>query len=120
MLSSGASRHLLPLAALIDYKGGATFTRLDTLPHTSAVITNLEEELHLVDRMTDAINGELIRRQELLRAAGNFASLRDYNKARAAGAPLPEVPTLLVRRWPWRRCPCRPPRSAAGFPCGSG
>jgi S-DNA-T family DNA segregation ATPase FtsK/SpoIIIE len=82
--------------ALIDYKGGATFTRLDTLPHTSAVITNLEEELHLVDRMTDAINGELIRRQELLRAAGNFASLRDYNKARAAGAPLPEVPTLLV------------------------
>ncbi|HET6742981.1 MAG TPA: type VII secretion protein EccCa [Kribbella sp.] len=82
--------------ALIDFKGGATFTRLDKLPHTSAVITNLAEELHLVDRMTDAINGELIRRQELLRAAGNFSSLRDYEKARAAGAPLPEVPTLLV------------------------
>jgi len=82
--------------ALIDFKGGATFTRLDRLPHTSAVITNLIDELHLVDRMTDAINGELIRRQELLRAAGNFASLRDYEKARAAGAPLPEVPTLLV------------------------
>ncbi|MFB9924362.1 type VII secretion protein EccCa [Amycolatopsis halotolerans] len=82
--------------ALIDFKGGATFTRLDKLPHTSAVITNLAEELHLVDRMTDAINGELIRRQELLRAAGNFSSLRDYEKARQAGAPLPEVPTLLV------------------------
>ncbi|MGH3242289.1 MAG: type VII secretion protein EccCa, partial [Spirillospora sp.] len=82
--------------ALIDFKGGATFTRLDGLPHTSAVITNLEEELELADRMTDAINGELIRRQELLRAAGNFASLRDYERARAAGAPLPEVPTLLV------------------------
>ncbi|KAA9161312.1 type VII secretion protein EccCa [Amycolatopsis acidicola] len=82
--------------ALVDFKGGATFTRLDKLPHTSAVITNLAEELHLVDRMTDAINGELIRRQELLRAAGNFSSLRDYEKARAAGAPLPEVPTLLV------------------------
>jgi len=82
--------------ALIDFKGGATFTRLDKLPHTSAVVTNLAEELHLVDRMTDAINGELIRRQELLRAAGNFSSLRDYEKARAAGAPLPEVPTLLV------------------------
>ncbi|MEV5961948.1 type VII secretion protein EccCa [Kribbella sp. NPDC051952] len=82
--------------ALIDFKGGATFTRLDKLPHTSAVITNLAEELHLVDRMTDAINGELIRRQELLRAAGNFSSLRDYEKARAAGAPLPEVPTLFV------------------------
>jgi S-DNA-T family DNA segregation ATPase FtsK/SpoIIIE len=82
--------------ALIDFKGGATFTRLDKLPHTSAVITNLAEELPLVDRMTEAINGELIRRQELLRAAGNFSSLRDYEKARAAGAPLAEVPTLLV------------------------
>lgn len=82
--------------ALIDFKGGATFTRLDALPHTSAVITNLREELHLVDRMTDAINGELIRRQELLRAAGNFASLYDYNKAREQGAALPEIPTLLV------------------------
>jgi S-DNA-T family DNA segregation ATPase FtsK/SpoIIIE len=82
--------------ALVDFKGGATFTRLDKLPHTSAVITNLAEELHLVDRMTDAINGELLRRQELLRAAGNFSSLRDYEKARAAGAPLEEVPTLLV------------------------
>jgi S-DNA-T family DNA segregation ATPase FtsK/SpoIIIE len=82
--------------ALVDFKGGATFARLDKLPHTSAVITNLAEELHLVDRMTDAINGELMRRQELLRAAGNYASLRDYEKARAAGAPLDEVPTLLV------------------------
>ncbi|UVS79625.1 type VII secretion protein EccCa [Actinokineospora sp. UTMC 2448] len=82
--------------ALVDFKGGATFATLDKLPHTSAVITNLADELHLVDRMTDAINGELLRRQELLRAAGNFASLREYDKARATGAPLPEVPTLLV------------------------
>ena len=82
--------------ALIDFKGGATFTRLDRLPHTSAVITNLADELPLVDRMGDAINGELLRRQELLRAAGNYASLRDYEKARAAGAPLAEVPTLFV------------------------
>jgi S-DNA-T family DNA segregation ATPase FtsK/SpoIIIE len=82
--------------ALIDFKGGATFARLDRLPHTSAVITNLADELPLVDRMADAINGELLRRQELLRAAGNFSSLRDYEKARAAGAPLVEVPTLFV------------------------
>ncbi|MFV2115751.1 type VII secretion protein EccCa [Micromonospora sp. LOL_025] len=82
--------------ALIDFKGGATFARLDRLPHTSAVITNLADELPLVDRMADAISGELIRRQELLRAAGNFASLRDYDRARAAGAPLTEVPTLVV------------------------
>jgi S-DNA-T family DNA segregation ATPase FtsK/SpoIIIE len=81
---------------LVDFKGGATFTRLEELPHTSAVITNLNENLPLVNRMADALNGELMRRQELLRAAGNFSSLRDYERARAAGAPLPEVPTLLV------------------------
>ncbi|MGH8792819.1 MAG: type VII secretion protein EccCa, partial [Stackebrandtia sp.] len=67
---------------LVDFKGGATFTRLDKLPHTSAVITNLSDELVLVDRMKDAIEGETIRRQEELRKHGNFASLRDYEKAR--------------------------------------
>src|SRR5262245_2089458 len=81
---------------LVDFKGGATFTRLDRLPHTSAVITNLADELPLVDRMTDAINGELVRRQELLRAAGNYASQRDYERARAAGAPLTPLPSLLI------------------------
>jgi S-DNA-T family DNA segregation ATPase FtsK/SpoIIIE len=81
---------------LVDFKGGATFAALDQLPHTSAVITNLADELPLVDRMTDALNGELLRRQELLRASGHYASLRDYERARQAGAPLDEVPTLLV------------------------
>ncbi len=81
---------------LIDFKGGATFTKLDRLPHTSAMITNLAEELPLVDRMTDVINGELLRRQELLRRSGNFSSLREYEKARVAGAPLDRVPSLLI------------------------
>ncbi|MGH3680477.1 MAG: type VII secretion protein EccCb, partial [Natronosporangium sp.] len=81
---------------LVDFKGGATFTKLDRLPHTSAVITNLADELPLVDRMTDAINGELIRRQELLRQAGNYASQRDYEHARKAGTPLAPLPSLLV------------------------
>ncbi|HZE38064.1 MAG TPA: type VII secretion protein EccCa [Stackebrandtia sp.] len=81
---------------LVDFKGGATFTRLDKLPHTSAVITNLSDELVLVDRMKDAIEGETIRRQEVLRAAGKFASLREYEKARAAGAPIAPLPSLLI------------------------
>ena len=81
---------------LTDFKGGATFVKLDKLPHTSAVITNLAEELPLVDRMADAINGELLRRQELLRQAGNYASLRDYEKARTSGVPLAPMPSLLV------------------------
>ncbi len=75
--------------ALVDFKGGATFTKLDRLPHTSAVITNLSEELALVDRMADAIGGELIRRQELLRRAGNYASsarVRDRQRGRCRPA----------------------------------
>jgi S-DNA-T family DNA segregation ATPase FtsK/SpoIIIE len=81
---------------LVDFKGGATFSSLDKLPHTAAVITNLADELPLVDRMVDAIDGELIRRQELLRRAGNYASLRDYEKARLGGVALPPLPSLLV------------------------
>jgi ESX secretion system protein EccC len=80
---------------LVDFKGGATFMNMDRLPHTSAVITNLAGELALVDRMQDSINGEVIRRQELLRESGR-SSLYDYEKARAAGAPLSPLPTLLV------------------------
>ncbi|MFI7541812.1 type VII secretion protein EccCa [Actinoplanes sp. NPDC049599] len=82
--------------ALVDFKGGATFTGMADLPHTCAVITNLAAELTLVDRMGDALRGELVRRQELLRAAGNYASVRDYEKARQAGADLAPVPSLLV------------------------
>ncbi|MBO4204996.1 type VII secretion protein EccCa [Micromonospora echinofusca] len=81
---------------LVDYKGGATFATLDRLPHTAAMITNLAHELPLVDRMVDAINGELVRRQELLRRSGNYASLRDYERARAGGVALAPLPSLLV------------------------
>ncbi|MGX1806362.1 type VII secretion protein EccCa [Nocardia sp. NPDC055321] len=81
---------------LVDFKGGATFLGLDPLPHVAAVITNLEEELDLVDRMRDALAGEMNRRQELLRTAGNFANVTDYEKARAAGVPLDPLPALFV------------------------
>ena len=81
---------------LVDFKGGATFASLDVLPHTSAIITNLEDELILVDRMRDAIQGEMVRRQEALRAAGNYASLRDYERAREQGAALDPMPSLFI------------------------
>jgi S-DNA-T family DNA segregation ATPase FtsK/SpoIIIE len=81
---------------LVDFKGGATFASLDALPHTSAVITNLSDELSLVDRMQDALAGEMVRRQELLRAAGNYVNRHEYEKARLAGEPLQPLPSLLV------------------------
>ncbi len=81
---------------LVDFKGGATFAGLSEAPHVSAVITNLEGELTLVDRMQDALSGEMVRRQEMLRAAGNYASVRDYEKARAEGADLEPLPSLFI------------------------
>ncbi|MEU5655346.1 type VII secretion protein EccCa [Streptomyces sp. NPDC047737] len=81
---------------LVDFKGGATFLGLEELPHTSAVITNLADEVALVERMQDALHGELIRRQELLRAAGNYTSALEYERARAAGSALTPLPSLFV------------------------
>ena len=81
---------------LVDFKGGATFAGMSEMPHVSAVITNLAQELTLVDRMQDALSGEMVRRQELLREAGNFASIRDYEKARVAGEDLAPMPSLFI------------------------
>lgn len=81
---------------LADFKGGATFAGLNEMPHTAAVITNLEGETALVDRMRDAIEGEMNRRQELLARGGNYANLTEYEKARAAGAPLDPMPSLVM------------------------
>nr|WP_044955507.1 type VII secretion protein EccC [Streptomyces clavuligerus] len=81
---------------LVDFKVGATFLGMDELPHTSAVITNLADEVALVGRMQDALHGELVRRQELLRKAGNYASVLEYERARAAGTPLDPLPSLFV------------------------
>ena len=82
---------------LVDFKGGATFAGMSELPHVSAVITNLAQELTLVDRMQDALSGEMVRRQELLREAGNFASVRDYEKARV-GRRGPRAAAVAVHR----------------------
>lgn len=82
---------------LVDFKGGATFNGMADMPHVSAIITNLGEELALVDRMQDALTGEMTRRQEVLRAAGNFANVTDYEKARQSGrTDLEPLPALLI------------------------
>ena len=81
---------------LIDFKGGATFLGLERARHVGAVITNLADEAHLVGRMNDALSGEMNRRQELLRAAGRFANLAEYQRARSQGASLPPLPVLFI------------------------
>ncbi|MDO5067989.1 MAG: type VII secretion protein EccCa [Propionibacteriaceae bacterium] len=82
---------------LVDFKGGATFAGMAELPHVSAMISNLESELSLVDRMQEALRGEMVRRQELLRRAGNHANVTDYERARLEGAhDGPPLPVLFI------------------------
>ena len=81
---------------LVDYKGGAAFADLSRLPHVAGLITNLQRDLSLVDRMHAALIGEQERRQTMLREAGNLDDIVAY-QARAAGdGELPPMPDLLV------------------------
>ncbi len=81
---------------LIDFKGGAAFAELAALPHVAGLVTNLADDLSLVDRMQLALSGELARRQEALRLAGNLGSIAEYQAASARGVPLPPLPYLVV------------------------
>jgi DNA segregation ATPase FtsK/SpoIIIE, S-DNA-T family len=82
--------------ALIDFKGGATFAGLAPAPHVAAVITNLSDKAALVARMRDALTGEMNRRQEALRLAGNLDGIGAYGRLRQAGVPLAPLPVLLI------------------------
>ncbi len=81
---------------LVDFKGGATFLGFERAPHVAAVITNLADEAHLVARMKDALAGEMNRRQELLRATGNFANITEYDRARNRRPGLAPLPALFI------------------------
>lgn len=85
---------------LVDFKGGAAFSELARLPHTAGLITNLADDLTLVDRTRAALSGELERRQQVLRDAGNLDSIGQLHRARASGdaaaLAAPETPYLLV------------------------
>ncbi|MDT0318749.1 type VII secretion protein EccCa [Streptomyces millisiae] len=94
MAATHSSEHLN--LVLVDFKGGATFAGMAELPHVAAVITNLEDDLSMVDRMREALSGEINRRQEVLRDAGNLVSVRDYERARQRGAHLPPLPSLFI------------------------
>jgi len=87
---------------LVDFKGGATFAGVTELPHVAGMITNLVDDLALVDRVRDALVGEQQRRQRILRDAGNIDTVREYQLRRASGArmldgsPMEPLPYLLI------------------------
>ncbi|HEX6446559.1 MAG TPA: type VII secretion protein EccCa [Streptosporangiales bacterium] len=98
LVSSLAIKHHPDLLSmvLVDYKGGATFAGMATLPHLAGMITNLQDDLALVDRMRDALYGEMLRRQELLKQAGNLPNVAAYHRLREQRPDLPPLPYLLV------------------------
>ncbi|WP_411133192.1 type VII secretion protein EccCa [Streptomyces sp. C10] len=82
---------------LVDYKGGATFAPFADLPHVAGVITNLENQAGLVERVHASLAGEVKRRQRVLKDAGNVADIGDYAALRASGrSDLEALPHLFV------------------------
>lgn len=82
--------------ALVGLTADRTFAGMADLPHLSALTSNLAEDSSLIDRMADALNGEVARRRDLLRQAGDYRSVRIYDQAREQGARLEPLPRLLV------------------------
>ncbi|MEV1019694.1 type VII secretion protein EccCa [Streptomyces sp. NPDC050264] len=82
---------------LVDYKGGATFAPFTGLPHVAGVITNLENQAGLVERVHTSLAGEIKRRQQVLKDAGNIADIGHYRALRAGERPdLEPLPHLFV------------------------
>lgn len=81
---------------LVDYKGGATFAPFASLPHVAGVITNLENKAGLVERVHASLAGEVKRRQQVLKDAGNIADISTYALARAERPELAPLPHLFV------------------------
>ncbi len=80
----------------VDFKGGASFADLASLPHVAGMITNLENEPSLVDRMYASLQGELKRRQTMLREAGNLDNVQQYQAKWRGNQSMVPMPHLLV------------------------
>ncbi|MER2137181.1 MAG: type VII secretion protein EccCa, partial [Arthrobacter sp.] len=85
---------------LVDYKGGATFAPFADAPQVTGVITNLSDDVSLIERVYASLSGEIQRRQEVLKDAGNLANITDYQLHRrhrqGQGEQLPPLPHLVV------------------------
>lgn len=81
---------------LVDYKGGAAFAPFADMPHVAGLIDNLADEPGLVERAHASLNGEVVRRQRLLKEAGNVANIGHYHALRATRPDLEPLPHLLI------------------------
>ena len=81
--------------AFLDWKMKSAGIVLERFPHVVASVSNLGDEMHLVERMLDALEGELDRRGALC-AATNCKDLNVYNEKRMIDPSLEPVPGLVV------------------------
>ncbi|SHF83613.1 DNA segregation ATPase FtsK/SpoIIIE, S-DNA-T family [Jatrophihabitans endophyticus] len=76
---------------LVDYKGGATFADCAGLPHTTGLVTDLDQRSTV--RALRSLQAELRRREQLLSAAG-ADDLDAYRRCRG-GEPLPRLVVVV-------------------------
>ncbi|KZC93883.1 MULTISPECIES: type VII secretion protein EccCa [Clavibacter] len=81
---------------LVDYKGGAAFAPFASLPHVAGLIDNLADDPQLTQRARASLAGEVVRRQKMLKDAGNVPSITHYAELRTTRPDLPGMPHLLL------------------------
>ncbi len=85
---------------LIDFKGGATANKLEDLPHTNCIITNIDGsdgsiDEGLIKRSLAFLRAEMDTRQKKLSASGS-ESIGKYYEKYAAGEVKESFPHLMV------------------------
>ncbi len=80
---------------LVDYKGGAAFSPFESLPHLAGLIDNLADDPQLTVRARASIQGEVVRRQKLLKDADSV-NITHYRQLYSEGADLTPLPHLFV------------------------
>jgi len=81
---------------LVDYKGGAAFAPFASLGHVAGLIDNLQDDPQMTRRARESIEGEVRRRQEVLKAAGSVPSITHYRELRHEMPHLPPLPHLFL------------------------
>ncbi|WP_238161318.1 type VII secretion protein EccCa [Kribbella antibiotica] len=81
---------------LVDFKGGASFAPFERVPHVSGIITNLRDDASLIERAYKSLEGEVQRRQQVLKDAGNIANITDYRLHRRQKPEMAPLPHLFI------------------------
>jgi len=81
---------------LVDFKGGAAFAPFTSLPHVAGLIDNLADDPQLTRRARESIEGEVVRRQTMLKDANSAASIGHYRRMRELDPSMPPMPHLFL------------------------